>query len=98
MGYDPDTMVERGVLCAEDQDPFGHVMQSQYMHFFGICFHRAMESYDEFLAGNEYEDIANARSVVPLVRKYDLDIRWQVKYPDSVRPGLFSLSDLLTTS
>lgn len=25
MGYDPKSMAERGVVWAEDQDPFGHV-------------------------------------------------------------------------
>jgi hypothetical protein len=85
MGFDPETMVERGVLWAEDQDPFGHVMQSQYMHFLGTCFHRVMESYDGFLGRQEYEDMIQARSVVPAIRRYDLDIRRQVKYPDSVR-------------
>lgn len=85
MGYEPKTMVERGVLWAEDQDPFGHVMHSQYMHFFGTCFHRIMESYDEFLSEQEYDDMINGRTVIPAVRKYDLDIRRQVKYPDSVR-------------
>lgn len=84
MGFDPKTMVERGVLWAEDQDPFGHVMQSQYMHFLGTCFHRVMESYDEFLSQQEYDDMIHAKSVVPAIRKYDLDIRRQVKYPDSV--------------
>jgi hypothetical protein len=29
MGFDPRTMAERGVVWAEDQDPFGHVMHSQ---------------------------------------------------------------------
>lgn len=85
MGYDPKTMVERGVVWAEDQDPFGHVMQSQYMHFLGTCFHRVMESYDEFLSEKEYDDMIHARTVVPAIRKYELDIRRQVKYPDSVR-------------
>ncbi|ETS74344.1 hypothetical protein PFICI_14210 [Pestalotiopsis fici W106-1] len=77
-------MVERGVLWAEDQDPFGHVMQSQYMHFLGTCFHRVMESYDEFLSQQEYDDMIHAKSVVPAIRKYDLDIRRQVKYPASL--------------
>ena len=36
MGYDTETMVERGVVWVDDQDPFGHVMQSQYMHFLGF--------------------------------------------------------------
>ena len=84
MGYDPKTMVERGVVWAEDQDPFGHVMQSQYMYFLGLCFHRVMESYDEFLSEQEYRDMILAKSVAPVIRKYELDIRRQVKYPDSV--------------
>ncbi|KAI0095962.1 hypothetical protein F4814DRAFT_457555 [Daldinia grandis] len=84
MGYDPKTMVERGVVWAEDQDPFGHVMHTQYMHFFGQCFYRVMESYDEFLSEQEYDDMINAKTVVPVVRRYSLDIRRQVRYPDSL--------------
>ena len=84
MGYDPQTMVERGVLWAEDQDPFGHMMQSQYMHFLGTCFHRVMESYDEFLSETEYNEMILAKSIAPVIRKYELEIKRQVKYPDSV--------------
>lgn len=84
MGYDPKTMIEHGVLWAEHQDPFGHVKQSQYMAFLGTCFHRVMESYDEFLSEEEYNGMVNGKTVIPAVRKYDLDIRRQVKYPDSV--------------
>jgi acyl-CoA thioesterase FadM len=84
MGYAPETMVERGVLWAEDQDPFGHVMQSQYMQYLGVCFHRVMESYDEFLSEEEYNGMNKAQTVVPVVRKYELDIRRQVMYPDTV--------------
>lgn len=84
MGYDPHTMVERGVVWAEDQDPFGHVMQSRYMQFLGMCFHRVMESYDEFLTEEEYNGMINAKTVVPLVRKYKLEIKRQVRYPDTV--------------
>ncbi|KAI1353762.1 hypothetical protein F5Y01DRAFT_276163 [Xylaria sp. FL0043] len=47
MGYDPKTMVEYGVLWAEDQDPYAHVMHSQYMHWAGSCLYRIMEGYDE---------------------------------------------------
>lgn len=89
-------MVERGVVWAEDQDPFGHVMHSQYMHFLGACSHRFMESYSEFLGEEEYDDMIHARTVVPVIRKYELEIRRQVKYPDSVcianRPRLGTLS------
>ncbi|KAI1384496.1 uncharacterized protein F4822DRAFT_415370 [Hypoxylon trugodes] len=84
MGYDPATMVERGVVWAEDQDPFGHMMHSQYTHFFGTCIHRVMESYDEWLSEEEYDDMINARNVVPVLRRYTMDIRRQVKYPDSL--------------
>lgn len=85
MGYDPSTMAERGVTWAEDQDPFGHVMQSQYMHFLGTCFHHVMEGYNEFLSEQEYNDMIHGKTVVPALRRYELDIRRQVKYPDSVR-------------
>ncbi|KAI0199279.1 hypothetical protein F4808DRAFT_471782 [Astrocystis sublimbata] len=84
MGYDPKTMVERGVIWAEDQDPFGHVTQAQYMHFFGNCFHRVMEGYDEFLSQKEYDDMIKARSVIPAIRKYEISIKRQVIYPDSL--------------
>lgn len=30
MGYEPKTMVEKGVQWAEDQDPFGHVNNAQF--------------------------------------------------------------------
>ncbi|KAF2259611.1 hypothetical protein CC78DRAFT_620901 [Lojkania enalia] len=43
-----------------------------------------MKSYDRFLDEQEYEDIIYARRVVPVVRKYELDIGSQVKYPDSL--------------
>lgn len=87
MGYDPQTMVERGVSWAEDQDPFGHVMQSQYMHFLGPCLTRIMESYNEYLSEQEFNDMITGKSVTPLIRKYELEIRRQVKYPDSVSPS-----------
>lgn len=84
MGFDPKTMVEHGVLWAEHQDPYGHVMHAQYMHFLGACFWRVMESYDEFLAKDECDAMIQAKTVVPVVRKYELDLRRQVKYPDAV--------------
>lgn len=84
MGYDPQTMVEQGVLWAEHQDPFGHVMQAQYMSYLGSCFHRVMESYDDHLSPEEYSGMINGKTVVPVVRKYELEIRRQVMYPDTV--------------
>ncbi|KAH8691558.1 hypothetical protein BGW36DRAFT_54357 [Talaromyces proteolyticus] len=84
MGFDPNTMVEHGVLWAEHQDPYGHVMQAQYMSYLGACFWRIMESYDEFLSKEECDGMIQAKTVIPVVRKYELDIRRQVKYPDAV--------------
>ncbi|KAI0201489.1 hypothetical protein F4808DRAFT_459977 [Astrocystis sublimbata] len=53
MGYDPKTMVEHGVVWAEHQDPYGHVMHSQYMHWAGSCIFRIGEGYDEWLSKQE---------------------------------------------
>ncbi|KAI0805667.1 hypothetical protein GGR55DRAFT_690385 [Xylaria sp. FL0064] len=84
MGYDPQTMTERGVLWAEDQDPFGHVNQSRFMHFLGVGFHRTVESQGEFLSEQEYNDMVHAKTVIPVIHKYELQIRRQVRYPDSL--------------
>jgi hypothetical protein len=84
MGYDPETMVERGVLWAEDQDPFGHMMHAKYMQFLGNCFHRVMESFGGYLSQEEYNAMILGKTVIPVVRKYELNIRKEVKYPDSV--------------
>jgi hypothetical protein len=96
MGYDPSTMVEHGVLWAEHQDPFGHVMHAQYMQFLGTCFHRVMESYSEHLDANEYAAMATGKSAIPAVRRYQLDIRRQVTYPDSVSRHWSKAWSLLT--
>ncbi|KAJ8118008.1 hypothetical protein ONZ43_g4082 [Nemania bipapillata] len=84
MGYDPETMIERGVLWADDQDPFGHVKQSKFMHFLGLGFHRTMESCHGFLTDQEYDDMTHGKTVIPAIRRVELDIRRQVKYPDSL--------------
>lgn len=39
-------MADRGVMWAQDQDPVGPGMHSQYLHFLGSCFHRFVEGYD----------------------------------------------------
>lgn len=84
MAFEPQTMVERGVAWAEDQDPFGHVMHTQYLHYFGLCWQRVMESYREFLSEDDYQGMISAKTVIPVVNKYELRIKRQVKYPDSV--------------
>ncbi|KAI1824021.1 hypothetical protein F4861DRAFT_539483 [Xylaria intraflava] len=84
MGYDPTTMAEHGVVWAEDQDPYGHVMHSQYMHWAGSCLYRIMESYDEWLTKQECDDMIQGKNVIIVLKKYELDIRRQVRYPDSI--------------
>ncbi|KLJ05824.1 hypothetical protein EMPG_10742 [Blastomyces silverae] len=84
MGFDPKTMIEHGILWAEHQDPYGHVNTGQIMSFFGGCFFRVLESYEEFLSKEELDGMIEAKTVVPLVRKYELDIQRQVIYPDVV--------------
>jgi hypothetical protein len=54
------------------------------MHFFGLVFHRVMESYTEYFDEEEYDGMLKGRTVIPVVRKYELDIRRVVAYPDSV--------------
>ena len=89
MGYDPKTMAERGGCLGRGPGPVRpcHAI-TPYLHFLGPCFHRVMESYDEFLSEQEYYDMILASRIVPVVKKLELDIKRQVKYPDSVRTRL----------
>ena len=59
-------------------------MQSKYAHFLGTCFHRIMESYAEYLDEEEYENMVLRKTTIPVIKKYNLDIRRQVMYPDTV--------------
>ncbi|KJZ80516.1 hypothetical protein HIM_00366 [Hirsutella minnesotensis 3608] len=84
MGFDPNLMVEHGVLWAEHQDPFGHVMHTQFMNFMGTSLWRILESHDEFLTREECDNMIQAKTVITALKKYELDIRRQVKYPDAL--------------
>lgn len=85
MGFDPVTMVERGVAWAEDQDPFGHVMHSQYQHYFGLCWQRSMEFYGAFLTEQEYRDMLSGKGIIPVLGGYEIRFKRQVTHPDVVR-------------
>ncbi|PGH05423.1 hypothetical protein GX51_02947 [Blastomyces parvus] len=82
MGFDPKSMVEHGIHWAEHQDPYGHVNHAQMVRFLGECWFRLLESYEEFLSREEVDGMIAAKTIVPLVRKSELDIRRQVFYPD----------------
>lgn len=84
MGFDPDTMVEHGVLFAEHQDPFGHVSNAQFLAFFGQTWMRVTDAYGQYLSKEELDGIYQAKTVVPMVRRFELEIKRQVKFPDSV--------------
>lgn len=45
-----------------------------------------MESYGEFLSESDYQDMIQAKAIIPVVSKYELSIKRQVKYPDAVSP------------
>ncbi|GAD94983.1 hypothetical protein SNOG_08574 [Paecilomyces variotii No. 5] len=84
MGYEPQTMAEIGVTFAEDQDPCGHVTTAQYIPYFVPCWYRAQESITEFLSPEEYQDMIRGRSVIPVMKNYELAFQRQVKYLDAL--------------
>jgi hypothetical protein len=81
MGYDPETMTERGVKWGEDLEPYD---KSQYMAFLGTCFHRITESHDKFLSDEEYNNMTQRKTVFTKIKNFELQIRRGVRYPDSV--------------
>lgn len=89
MGFSPETMAERGVTWAEDQDPYGHVMHSQYQHYFGLCWFRMMEEYAVYLSPEDYKNTIQGKGIMPVISKYQINIKRQVKYPDSVNAHPF---------
>ena len=84
MGYDPTTMTERGLVWAEDQDPFGHVMNTAYPHFLSLGNFRVSESFEQWLGPAEYMNMIQGKKISPLVRKYEIDLKRVVSYPDAL--------------
>ncbi|KAF9871771.1 hypothetical protein CkaCkLH20_10705 [Colletotrichum karsti] len=82
-GYDADTMLEHGVVWADDQDPFGHVMGVAYSRFAAACNFRVVESFEAQL-GDKVDDFINAKNVGMIVKEYTVDMKRQVSYPDSI--------------
>ena len=91
MGYDPTTMTEHGVVWADDQDPFGHVMGAAYPHYFAVCNFRVFESFETQLK-DKYEDLFKARGIGVITKTYTVDLLRPVTYPDSV---LFSILNFI---
>jgi len=84
MGYDVATMSEHGVVWADDQDPFGHVLGAAYPHWGAVTNFRLFESFAEQL-GNKYDDLFKARGIGVMTKSYETNLKRPVSYPDSVR-------------
>lgn len=87
-------MIERSVVW-EDQDAYGHVHHTKFMHYLSYCYYRIMECYDEQLKEEDYNNIVYGKRVMLVIRKTELDIKRQVKYPDTVS-GTFQLCDVMS--
>lgn len=94
MGYDPDTMIEHGVIWADDQDPFGHIMNHAYSHYVSVCNFRLFETFEAQLK-DKYQALFKANGIGVMTRSLTVDLRRPVSYPDSVEtsqpPFPFSL-------
>ena len=86
MGYDPQTMVESGLIpWTEEQFTGNHDRRHKYLIHIEACMSRVMKSYNEF--ASEYKVRVEPRSVFRLVRAYNSRIWRQVISPDAV--GIF---------
>jgi hypothetical protein len=90
MGYDEATMSEHGIVWADDQDPFGHVLGAAYPHFGAVCNFRLFESFAEQLK-DKYEDLVKARGVGVVTKSFETELMRPVSYPDSVSRTYLSL-------
>ncbi|GAP93056.1 putative protein [Rosellinia necatrix] len=82
-GYDESTMMEHGVSWADDQDPWGHIMNAGYPHFASASNFRLFESFEEHLK-EKFQDLMKVRGIGVIVKTTTLDIKRPVSYPDSI--------------
>lgn len=82
-GYDEATMMEHGVVWADDQDPWGHIMNAGFPHYTSACNFRLFESFEEHLK-DKFQDLMKVRGIGVIVKTTTLDIKRPVSYPDSV--------------
>ncbi|KAI1277937.1 hypothetical protein F5Y07DRAFT_407121 [Xylaria sp. FL0933] len=82
-GYDEATMMEHGVVWADDQDPWGHIMNAGFPHYASACNFRLFESFEEHLKG-KFEDLMKVRGIGVIVKTITVDIKRPVSYPDSI--------------
>ncbi|KAI1453445.1 hypothetical protein F4805DRAFT_443229 [Annulohypoxylon moriforme] len=82
-GYDQATMMEHGVVWADDQDPWGHIMNAGFPHYVSACNFRFFESFEEHLK-DKFQDLMKVRGIGVIVKSSTLDIKRPVSYPDSI--------------
>ncbi|KAI1256612.1 hypothetical protein MGN70_001736 [Eutypa lata] len=82
-GYDEATMMEHGVVWADDQDPWGHIMNAGFPHYASACNFRLFESFEEHLK-DKFQDLMKVRGIGVIVKSSTIDIKRPVSYPDSI--------------
>lgn len=82
-GYHATTMMEHGVVWADDQDPWGHIMNAGFPHYASASNFRLFESFEAQLK-DKFADLMKARGIGVIVKSTTLDIKRPVSYPDSV--------------
>ncbi|KAI9665923.1 MAG: hypothetical protein M1821_003858 [Bathelium mastoideum] len=82
-GYDEASMLEHAVKWADDQDPWGHIMNAGFPHYTSACNYRLFESFEEQL-GDKFQDFIKARGIGVIVKTTTLDIKRPVSYPDAI--------------
>ncbi|KAI2602751.1 hypothetical protein GGR54DRAFT_487851 [Hypoxylon sp. NC1633] len=82
-GYDEASMIEHGVTWADDQDPWGHIMNAGFPHYASACNFRLFESFEEHLK-DKFQDLMKVRGIGVIVKSSILDIKRPVTYPDSI--------------
>ncbi|RYO74738.1 hypothetical protein DL766_004178 [Monosporascus sp. MC13-8B] len=82
-GYHEATMMEHGVVWADDQDPWGHIMNAGFPHYASACNFRLFESFEEHLK-DKFQDLMKVRGIGVIVKSSTLDIKRPVSYPDSI--------------
>ncbi|KAI0189895.1 hypothetical protein F4808DRAFT_31841 [Astrocystis sublimbata] len=83
-GYDGPTMMEHGVVWADDQDPWGHIMNAGFPHYVSACNFRLFESFEAHLKKDKFMDLMQVRGIGVIVKSTTLDIKRPVSYPDSI--------------
>ncbi|KAI1347665.1 hypothetical protein F5Y01DRAFT_294500 [Xylaria sp. FL0043] len=82
-GYDEPSMMEHSVQWADDQDPWGHIMNARFPHYVSACGFRLFETFEEHLK-DKFHDLMKIRGIGVIVKTFTLDIKRPVSYPDSI--------------